>query len=228
MRRSHALQRRCGAEVTLLPPDDLRARFPGVSVDGVVMGARGRENEGWLDPYALLQGVKRKARSLGAVYVEDEVVDVDCTGGKVSGIKLRHGRAGFAGAPPQTPGVRLHCETDILECPLVIDPSLFENRIWPLLGARVPAFDTIKVTGAWAGLYAYNTVDQNAVTGPHPEVSNFLFANGFSGHGLQQAPAVGRAISELIAFGAFRALDLTRLSFNRLAEGMPLRERNTV
>ena len=81
---------------------------------------------------------------------------------------------------------------------------------------------------AWAGHYAYNTVDQNAILGPHPEVGNFLFANGFSGHGLQQAPAAGRAIGELITFGAYRTLNLARLSYDRLAAGKPLRERNIV
>jgi sarcosine oxidase len=109
-----------------------------------------------------------------------------------------------------------------------VDYDLFERRLWPILAARVPAFEAIRMQRAWAGLYAYNTVDRNAVLGRHPEVGNFVFANGFSGHGLQQAPGVGRAISEVIAFGEYRTLDLGRLGFERLKAGRPVRELNII
>ena len=65
---------------------------------------------------------------------------------------------------------------------------------------------------------------ENAVVGPHPEVGNFIFANGFSGHGLQQAPAMGRGVSELIAYGQYRSLDLTPLGYERIAAHQPLLE----
>ena len=55
-----------------------------------------------------------------------------------------------------------------------------DTTIWPTLAARIPAFEAIKAGRAWAGHYDYNTLDQNAVIGPHPEVENFIFANGFS------------------------------------------------
>ena len=77
----------------------------------------------------------------------------------------------------------------------------------------------------WAGHYAYNTFDQNAVIGPHTQVSNFYFCNGFSGHGLQQSPAMGRGMAELIVHGEFKTLDLTSLSYDRIAENRPLLER---
>jgi glycine/D-amino acid oxidase-like deaminating enzyme len=100
--------------------------------------------------------------------------------------------------------------------------------IWPVLAARVPAFEAIKPTTSWAGYYDYNRIDHNAILGRHPEVDNFIFANGFSGHGLQQSPAVGRAIAELIVHGAYQSLDLSRLDFARFADGRLVHEKNVV
>jgi glycine/D-amino acid oxidase-like deaminating enzyme len=105
-----------------------------------------------------------------------------------------------------------------------VEQSEFDDEIWPVLAHRVPAFEAIKLVRAWAGHYDYNALDQNGVVGPHPEVGNFLFANGFSGHGLQQAAAVGRAISELVTYGGYRTLDLGALSYERILSGTPLRE----
>ena len=93
---------------------------------------------------------------------------------------------------------------------------------------RVPAFDAIRVTNAWAGYYEVNTVDHNAILGPHPEIANLLFANGFSGHGLQHAPAVGRAIAELVVHGRYVALDLSVFGFERIAAGRRVVERNII
>lgn len=109
-----------------------------------------------------------------------------------------------------------------------MDYSWFEEHIWPVLANRVPAFEAIKMENAWAGHYAYNLLDQNAVLGPHPEITNFFFANGFSGHGLQQAPAVGRALSELILEGRYQSLDLSRFSFERMISNSPVAEINVV
>jgi len=101
----------------------------------------------------------------------------------------------------------------------------FEDIIWPALAARSTNFEAIKPLRFWAGHYAYNTLDQNAVIGPHPDISNFLFANGFSGHGLQQSPAVGRALAEWICFGAYRTLDLSPLGYTRITTNTPMLEK---
>jgi glycine/D-amino acid oxidase-like deaminating enzyme len=104
----------------------------------------------------------------------------------------------------------------------------FEERLWPMLAESVPGFEAARLLSAWAGHYDVNTLDHNLILGAHPEVDNLLFANGFSGHGVQQAPAVGRALSELVAFGAFRTLDLSAFGWQRVIEGRPLRELNVV
>jgi glycine/D-amino acid oxidase-like deaminating enzyme len=109
-----------------------------------------------------------------------------------------------------------------------VDHAFFQSDVWPLLAARVPAFESAKVINAWAGYYDTNMLDHNAVIGPHPDLANFYFANGFSGHGAQQAAAAGRAIAELILHGSFKTLDLSRFGYARIAAGQPLTERNVI
>ena len=99
------------------------------------------------------------------------------------------------------------------------DHSIWEEKVWPVLAHRVPAFERIKLINSWAGHYAYNSFDQNAIIGAHSQVENFIFANGFSGHGFQQSPAMGRGIAELIATGAYQTLDLTLFGYGRVERG---------
>lgn len=284
LERNHALQIAHGADNILLDPARLAERFPWLSGEGLALGCLGLSNEGWFDPYALLQGFKRKARTLGATYLTDEVVGVRREGSRVAGIALRSGGAldcgvlvdaagPFSGRLAALAGVTLpvgprkrfvyvfDCRTALARFPLLIDPTgvwvrpegklyisgvsppeeedrdcedleldyrLFEEVVWPTLAHRVPAFEAIKLTNAWAGHYDYNAVDQNAILGPHPEVGNLIFATGFSGHGVQQAPAVGRAVAELIAHGGYRTLDLAAFGYERLQAGRLLRELNVV
>ncbi|WP_373086037.1 NAD(P)/FAD-dependent oxidoreductase [Sneathiella sp.] len=139
-----------------------------------------------------------------------------------SGVHFRpEGRQFLAGCSPEPQN-----DPDCVD--FDIDYGWFEEHIWPILAHRVPAFEAIKLESAWAGHYAYNLLDQNAILGPHPDLRNFYFANGFSGHGLQQSPAVGRGISELITYGEYRSLDLSRFSFARIMTGTPILEHNVV
>ncbi|PJF10863.1 FAD-binding oxidoreductase [Pseudorhodobacter sp. MZDSW-24AT] len=104
------------------------------------------------------------------------------------------------------------------------DLGLFEEVIWEQLYARAPGFDAVKVVRHWVGHYDYNTLDQNAVLGPHPEVPNLHLCNGFSGHGLQQSPAVGRGIAEHILTGGWQSIDLSDLAAERMVAGRAFRE----
>jgi glycine/D-amino acid oxidase-like deaminating enzyme len=103
------------------------------------------------------------------------------------------------------------------------DHKRFYDDLWPELADFVPAFEALKLMRGWAGLYAVNTLDHNAIVGPWPTIEGFYLANGFSGHGLQQAPAVGRYLSERI-LGQTVTLDLSAFDPRRILENRPLSE----
>ena len=107
------------------------------------------------------------------------------------------------------------------------DDKRFMELLWPELAEFVPAFDTLKLVRGWAGLYAENTLDGNAILGEWPEMKGFYLANGFSGHGLQQGPAVGRYLSELIT-AQTPTLDLSIFHPERILENRPLSEHGLV
>src|SRR5215468_6718868 len=284
LRANHTAQISLGAKVALLTPSELKTRFSWLRVDDLAGGCFGLANEGWTDPYGLLQAFRRKARSLGVTYLTDEVTDLERVGDRIAGATLRTGGRVTCGAVvnaagyhadkiatmigvdlPVRPRKRIvyvfDCRDKPQRAPLVIDPTgvwcrpeganfiggisppenedpdstdfeidyrYYEEVVWPTLAHRIPAFEAIKLVRAWAGHYDYNTLDQNAILGPHPTVRNFYFANGFSGHGLQQSPAVGRAIAELIAYGAYRSLDLRRFGYERVLSNQPVLELNVV
>ncbi len=139
-----------------------------------------------------------------------------------SGIHVRtDGRYYMCGCPPdEDPAVAF----DDFE----MDHSIWEEKLWPALATRIPAFESIKVINSWVGHYAFNTLDQNAIIGPHPEVDNFIFVNGFSGHGFQQSPAMGRGVSEIITYGEFRELDLSDLGYQRVLDNRPFLEKAVI
>ncbi|MEM9473584.1 MAG: FAD-binding oxidoreductase, partial [Pseudomonadota bacterium] len=96
------------------------------------------------------------------------------------------------------------------------DHSIWEEKAWPAIANRIPQFEAIKLVNSWVGHYAFNTLDQNAILGRHTQVENFIFVNGFSGHGFQQSPAMGRGTSELITYGEYRTLDLSPFNYDRV------------
>jgi glycine/D-amino acid oxidase-like deaminating enzyme len=136
-----------------------------------------------------------------------------------SGVHVRSdGRYYLCGCPPEHDPA---ADFDDFE----MDHGTWEEKLWPALAHRIPAFEAVKVINSWIGHYAYNTLDHNAIIGAHPEVSNFIFANGFSGHGFQQSPAMGRGVSEVVTYGEYRTLDLSALGYERIARGEPLLEK---
>lgn len=135
-----------------------------------------------------------------------------------SGVHFRSdGQYYMAGCPPEH-------DPPVDYDDFAMDHSIWQDKVWPAVASRVPQFDALRLINAWAGHYDYNTLDQNAIIGPHTRVKNFMFLNGFSGHGFQQSPAMGRGLAELITHGGFRTLDLTPFSYARILRNEPFCE----
>ncbi len=125
----------------------------------------------------------------------------------------------LAGGPPRG--------EDAADAPLhAIDHGLFDELLWPTLAARVPALEALRVRSAWAGYYEMNAFDHNGLAGRLPGWANAFTACGFSGHGMQQAPAVGFSMARLIA--GLDAPLIDALTPQRLLEGRPLLEANVI
>ncbi|WP_187430016.1 4-methylaminobutanoate oxidase (formaldehyde-forming) [Roseobacter fucihabitans] len=139
-----------------------------------------------------------------------------------SGVHMRSdGRYYLAGGPPDADPAVDHND-------FTADHALWEEKFWPIIATRIPQFERIKLINMWVGHYDYNTLDQNAIIGPHPQVSNFMFLNGFSGHGLQQSPALGRGLAEWIAYGEYRSLDLAPFHVERVFRGEKFLEKAVI
>lgn len=103
--------------------------------------------------------------------------------------------------------------------------NYFEDTVWPLIAAIVPKFESVKLERSWPGHYAQNQFDGNMIIGRYSKGhDNIITACGFSGHGIMHAPAVGRALSELVLSGEIQTIDLTRMGFSRVAENEPYPE----
>ncbi|KAJ3656076.1 hypothetical protein Zmor_015178 [Zophobas morio] len=110
------------------------------------------------------------------------------------------------------------------EKPEISNDEFFHQQIYPILENRVPAFKSIKMTNSWSGFYENNYFDDSGIVGPHPYYHNLYLATGFSSYGIQQAPAIGRAVAELILDGDFKTIDLTRFGFDRFIVDKPMYE----
>jgi len=186
--------------------------------------------------------VEPRPRSIYAVHCPDSLADASLYCPLVvdySGVWFR--RESIRGSGMFLCGLSPSVENDTCVLPLQatvadiqadlanhLKQEYFDEHIWPVLAHRVPAFENLKVKSAWSGLYDYNTFDQNALIGKHPDLDNFFIVSGFSGHGLQQGPAAGRAISELIHYGEFQSIDLSIFDVSRVKRNKPVFERNIV
>jgi len=108
------------------------------------------------------------------------------------------------------------------------DRQYFQDEIWSSLAHRIPLLNELKLISGWAGLYEVNQWDFNGIIGRHPEISGFFMAVGFSGHGFQQAPAVGKALSELIRLGRYETVDVSPLGYERILEGKKVLEEEVI
>lgn len=163
---------------------------------------------------------------------------VDCARSPEGSAAVNHGRLPLM-IDPSGVFCRPEGRFFLTGCAPVADPAVdwddfdpryeeFEEIIWPALAERSPGFEALKVVNQWAGHYDFNTLDHNLVVGRHPQVTNFIFANGFSGHGLQQGPAAGRGVAELITYGGFRTLDLSEVGYERIIENRPFLEKAVI
>ncbi|GAB4361206.1 MAG: FAD-binding oxidoreductase [Oricola sp.] len=284
---SHAVQKRCGADVALLDPAGLRDRFSWLDTGGIAAGSLGLSGEGWFDAMALLAAFRRALREIPRVrLIAGDVAAIENAGGRVTGLALADGSrwacgtaviaAGpSSGAVARSAGIDLPVEprkrtvfffrapARFIDMPLTVDPAglyvrpegdgyiagispapqddgpadpddfepdwpLFEETVWPLLAARIPAFETLKLRSAWAGHYDYNPFDRNALIGAVPGLDGLYAVAGFSGHGVQQAPAAGEALAELILSGRYRSTDCSAFAPERVAAGRVFAERNII
>ena len=270
------MQKNLGCNVAWWNEEKLAQRLPQCQLAGFVGGTYGPD-EGTMDPHAVLMGFRAKAKSLGAEYITDEVVEVTTDKGAVTGAKLASGKvltakivlncAGpWAGQVAKTAGVDIPV-VPVKRQVFVVDPKVkqeslprltvlpsglyiaretggmlfvsktmtedpigfnfnwedkrFMEVVWPELAEFIPELETLKLIRGWAGLYAVNTLDANAILGEWPELKGFFLANGFSGHGFQQAAAVGRHMSELIT-ASEPSMDLEVFGTQRIVEKKPI------
>lgn len=283
---NNADQKALGADIALLDPAQIAARFPYLNTRDLAIGSFGITGEGWFDGYGLMQAFRKAARAKGVSYRQSRVAGFEKSGNRIVAVLLEDGArigcgafvnaAGASGARVLTEKAgfpvpvyakkrsvfSFSVKEKLPGHPLLIDTTgvwwrpegegyiggyspdepeetdfggdfdvdwaIFEEVMWPALADRIPAFEAIRPGRAWAGHYDMNLLDHNAIVGRLGDLANGYLACGFSGHGLQQSPAVGRGLAELIVDGRYTTLDLADLGFERIAAKRPLLERNVI
>ena len=134
-----------------------------------------------------------------------------------TGVHWRHDAPVTASAPDrlvvactrldEPPGEKFEC-----------DLSRWKTDFRPPLVRRLPGLEPLTLIEGWAGLYAMSP-DHNPLLGEHPAAPGFFLANGFSGHGLMIAPAVGKVLSELIRTGRAETVDVRCFDPDRFDRG---------
>jgi glycine/D-amino acid oxidase-like deaminating enzyme len=272
------IQESLGVRVELLDRDGIAARYPWMRSGDLALGVLSPE-DGWLDPNSVLQGFRKKAQSMGTVFVRDRVVNLYVQGTRVTELELGSGErlraehvvnaagcwaasvAKLAGMDlPVNPMRRfehyVELASELPPMPLIkdpdrlvirpegkgysvglvtsdeprgfnfeVDPGYFQDVVWPACASRIPAFEALKLKREWAGLYDECELDGNMIIGNWPgKLDNFHVACGFSGHGLMHAPAVGRGLAEQIVKGRWETIDLSRMGYRRVLDGLPYPE----
>lgn len=278
LRSTYEAQQSKGVNVVWLDPDGLQAKFPSMNVEDLAAGVHSPD-DGWLDPNSVLMGFRKKARSLGAEFIQGEIVGMQRDATRVQRAVLGSGETleatsyvNAAGAwakeicamldfrIPIEPLRRFEhyweCQEEIEPLPLIKDTarlafrpegkgysggvptleeprgynfevnhSYFEDVVWPALAHRFPKFESTKCKNTMPGLYDQNDFDGNVIIGPGADgLTNFHLLAGFSGHGLMHSPGCGRAMAELLLTGRYQSIDMTRLGWQRVANGQPLPE----
>lgn len=282
LKQNYETQLSLGCNVVWLEPDEIKHRYPSMYVDDIGAAVLSPD-DGWLDPYSVLSGFRKKALSLGVEFVAEEVTAMSRQGASVASLTCRSGREvkaehyiNAAGAwakniclmlgivVPIEPLRRyehyFECAQEIEPLPYLKNPDrlafrpegggysggvptleeprgfnfepdhdYFEKVVWPALAHRFPQFEQTRCKATLPGLYDQNDFDGNMIIGPGADgLGNFHMLAGFSGHGLMHAPGCGRAIAELIVGGRYETIDLQRLGWQRLINGVPLRERGII
>jgi glycine/D-amino acid oxidase-like deaminating enzyme len=107
------------------------------------------------------------------------------------------------------------------------DAARWAADFHPAMARRLPALKDVREVRGWAGLYEM-TPDHNPVLGEHPALKGFIFANGFSGHGLMMSPATGKIVSEMVILGRSETFDIGIFAPDRFARGALIHDAATI